>query len=607
MTATSGQAPSPPRPVDRAAAAPLASPRSESDGALSGAGARRLRERLLRWYQRDKRDLPWRRTRDPYAIWLSEVMLQQTRVDTVVPYYARFLARFPRLCDLAAAELEEVLAAWSGLGYYRRARALHLAAREVVARYGGELPRESDALMRLPGIGRYTAGAIASIAFSEPTPVVDGNVTRVLARVFGIHDDVSAGPTQRRLWALAAALVPDDAPGELNQALMELGATLCTPRGPQCPRCPLESACQAHRDGDPEALPRTRPKRVAPSVALVAVVATCVDGVLLARRAPSGLFGGLWEPPMVAAEGVASARGALAALGVSRRAKLEDAGLVRHALTHRRLEICVQRARPRRPWRLPEPPEGVYDGLAFCAPDDVPLSTLARKVLRAGSKTRGALLALGVLLSSLAPRPALAEPEPEPPAAPGDDGVDGEVTAEELATYRRLDREGGGYGRVLFALGGGKGFRFNNPFRLSDQLGDDAESISLTAGYVDLSLGATFGEPDGLQHGGALHFSIAAEGVSQQAFSVSYLALYRGPSAWMFHGRLGVSLLTAPDANAGGELALGVSYFFTGALGLTSELVGNLFYGAGTYEAEVTAVPVLSLQGGLIVDFEVLP
>ena len=198
-----------------------------------------VRGALLGWYRRHKRDLPWRRTRDPYAIWLSETMLQQTRVETVIPYYERFLARFPSVQALAEAAPDEVSKLWSGLGYYSRARNLHAAARKVVDGYGGELPSDVAALQELPGIGRYTAGAVASIAFDRAAPIVDGNVARVLARLLDLRDDVSAPATQQRLWAEAEALARGPKPGDLNQSLMELGALICTPRAPKCLLCPL--------------------------------------------------------------------------------------------------------------------------------------------------------------------------------------------------------------------------------------------------------------------------------------------------------------------------------------------------------------------------------
>jgi A/G-specific adenine glycosylase len=232
----------------------------------SGPSAERVRRRLLDWYGRSRRDLPWRRVRDPYAIWVSEVMLQQTRVATVIPYYERFLARFPTLTALARAEESEVLAAWQGLGYYRRARALHRGARAVAADHGGSLPRDLEGLRAIPGIGPYTAGAIASIAFDTPAPVVDGNVTRVLCRLYALGGDPAKNPLRAELWRRAAQLVPAARASDFNQALMELGATVCTPRAPRCDECPLRRACLARSHGSAEALPEK--KRRLPTVAV---------------------------------------------------------------------------------------------------------------------------------------------------------------------------------------------------------------------------------------------------------------------------------------------------------------------------------------------------
>jgi len=193
-----------------------------------------IRRALLDWYRANRRDLPWRRTRDPYAIWISETMLQQTRVETVIPYYERFLERFPDVAALADAESDDVLGAWAGLGYYSRARNLQAAARQIAERHGGRVPDDVEALRALPGIGRYTAGALASIAFDRPEPIVDGNVARVLARVKGIREDVKQPAVVKRLWEEAARLARGPAPGDLNQALMELGATVCVPGEPRC-------------------------------------------------------------------------------------------------------------------------------------------------------------------------------------------------------------------------------------------------------------------------------------------------------------------------------------------------------------------------------------
>ena len=208
------------------------------------AAARRdaVRRRLLAWYATTRRDLPWRRTADPYRIWLSEAMLQQTRVETVIPYYERFLSRFPTPRALACADEQDVLRAWAGLGYYARARNLKRAAELIVRDHDGRIPSEPDALSSLPGVGRYTVGAITSIAFGKRAPVVDGNVSRVLSRLEAVRAPASAW-----LWDLAGRLVPPDAPGDFNQAVMELGATVCTPRAPSCPRCPLASSCTVSR------------------------------------------------------------------------------------------------------------------------------------------------------------------------------------------------------------------------------------------------------------------------------------------------------------------------------------------------------------------------
>ncbi|MCG8420858.1 MAG: A/G-specific adenine glycosylase [Proteobacteria bacterium] len=247
-----------------------------------------------------KRDLPWRRTRDPYAIWISEVMLQQTRVATAIPYYQRWLARFPTVRDLAGASLDDVLAAWSGLGYYSRARNLHRCARELVANHRGSLPESARALVELPGIGRYTAGAIASIAFGHREPVVDGNVARVLARIYELEHDVKSTAGMRALWDLADDLVPADAPGDFNQGLMELGATVCTPTRPSCPICPVRGLCSARASGRQETLPVMPSRKRASQLPLIDSNALWIERgnrLLLARRGLGGLYGGLWELP----------------------------------------------------------------------------------------------------------------------------------------------------------------------------------------------------------------------------------------------------------------------------------------------------------------------
>jgi A/G-specific adenine glycosylase len=308
---------------------------------------KRVRPKLLRWYVRERRDLPWRRTRDPYAIWISETMLQQTRVEAVIPYYERFLARFPDVGALASADVEAVYELWAGLGYYSRARNLHAAARRVVDEWEGRLPEQAGALRSLPGIGRYTAGAVASIAFDRPEPVVDGNVARVLARLRGIREDVRSPHGARRLWEEAAQLAAGARPGDLNQALMELGALVCTPRAPRCPDCPVASECDARRAGDTEALPVRPSKRRPRDVQAVAAWLPRRDRVLAVRRSPGGLLGGLWELPggamLPGEEPEAALRRVLRDdLGLGFGAA-QPCGSVEHVFTHRRLVLHVLR------------------------------------------------------------------------------------------------------------------------------------------------------------------------------------------------------------------------------------------------------------------------
>ncbi len=313
---------------------------------------RRLRAALLRWYRRNRRDLPWRRTRDPWAIWISEAMLQQTRVETVVPYFERFLRRFPDVGTLASADLEDVLGHWAGLGYYSRARNLHAAARAVAERFDGRIPERTAELQTLPGVGRYTAGALASIAFDRPEPVLDGNVTRVLARLHGLRGDPGRSALRERLWDEAARLARGPRPGDLNQALMELGARVCTPRKPRCDVCPVAAWCRARREGDPEAIPRPRRRPAPRRVRAVAALVARGGRVLAVRRAERGLLGGLWELPgseIGARERPGRVLGpALARVTGLAIAEAEALGVVTHLFTHRRVEVHVFRARAAR-------------------------------------------------------------------------------------------------------------------------------------------------------------------------------------------------------------------------------------------------------------------
>ncbi len=352
---------------------------------------RRLHESLLTWYARERRDLPWRRTRDPYSIWLSEVMLQQTRVDTVIPYYERFLARWPTVSALADAPIDDVLAAWSGLGYYRRARMLHAAARSIAD--VREFPRDAEGLARVKGIGRYTAGAVASIAYGEATPLVDGNVARVFARLFAIEDDVRSTKGIARLWALAEELVDQGDPGAWNQALMELGATVCAPRDPRCLLCPAQTLCRARALGKERDLPRMKAKAKPRVQKRWALVATKGEAVLLGQRRADVRFGGLWEPPTLDAiegdERDSEAAARLASMVSATIREVTRAPDVTHILSHRRLEIAVLRTElVRVPSKKSAPAaEGEYTQFALVDPrslDDRGVSTLAQKLLRAG-------------------------------------------------------------------------------------------------------------------------------------------------------------------------------------------------------------------------------
>lgn len=301
-----------------------------------------LANALLRWYRASARDLPWRRTRDPYAIWVSEVMLQQTRVDVVRPYYARFLQRFPTIADLAQATEEEVLASWSGLGYYTRARSLHRGAHLVLERFGGEFPRTWADTRAVPGIGTYTAAAVLSIAYDLPHAVVDGNVARVLARLFRIDPPGDRRPTL--LQAQADALLDRTAPGDHNQAMMELGATICLPRNPRCLLCPVASHCRARRDDVVDSYPSPpRPVEVVRVDAVLLLLEHPQRGILLEKgRWP--LLPHLWLPPIVPREGDPGAGHGAESWAAERGITLpplRPVGAFAHAITTRRIRFEI--------------------------------------------------------------------------------------------------------------------------------------------------------------------------------------------------------------------------------------------------------------------------
>lgn len=280
---------------------PEASQSLQGGDHFQSADRRAIRAALLEWYERHRRDLPWRGVESPYAVWVSEVMLQQTQVATVVDYYRRWMGRFPHIEDLAEADLEEVMELWAGLGYYRRARFLYESACRVVDEMQGRLPNTVEGLKKLKGIGPYTAGAIASIAFDQPAAVVDGNVERVLSRLRAVEGDPKSSANQKRYWSMAAQLVDRDAPGDFNQAVMELGATVCTPQRPACEVCPLRRHCRGFDSGEPGNYPgvarRSRQKPVSVATAVVVRRSGDKPQFLLLKRPPDGLLGGLWEFP----------------------------------------------------------------------------------------------------------------------------------------------------------------------------------------------------------------------------------------------------------------------------------------------------------------------
>ena len=361
---------------------------SLNDGQL-----KEFRESLLAWFAQFQRDLPWRRTHDPYRIWISEIMLQQTRVAAVIPYYEKFLERFPNVLALAEASQDEVLRLWSGLGYYSRARNLQKAACQIVAEHGGEFPRTKEAVLQLAGIGEYTAAAILSIAFGEELAVLDGNVARVLARIDAQRGDLREPRRWRELQARANQMLARNAPGDWNQAMMELGATLCTPRSPQCLLCPVHKFCKARQLGIAGEVPEKQRKRAAVSVHLGAAVFLDGGGNSLLLPPPNGRTGSnadddvpslvakLWHFPTVAGDSEAKLLNLL-----SRRFQWKPAQIhemkalpkVRHSVTYRKLTISPFLLRVR---ALPQ-----ISGASPIALRDIverPISNLTRKVARA--------------------------------------------------------------------------------------------------------------------------------------------------------------------------------------------------------------------------------
>jgi A/G-specific adenine glycosylase len=350
------------------------------------ASVRAIARGLSRWFEQHARDLPWRRTRDPYAIWVSEIMLQQTRVDTVERHWGRFMARFPDLASLASADEDAVLQQWSGLGYYRRARLLHRGAKHVHETLGGVLPSGAEQLREIPGVGPYTAGAIASIAFDQPAALVDGNVARVHSRLAGIEAPAEQDAKAKSHWKFVARVLGHGQPRVLAQALMELGATVCTPRSPSCLVCPVRKVCRAHASGRQDVIPAVRVKAKSPEQQLFALALRRGDRLLLERRPETGLLAGLWCLPLFERGGGGGESGqrewleaaASERLGIAVRLDSELGGNVKHVFTHRVWHLQVWPARSGR---------AVKGGrFAWWGPDSQPeggVPTLTRKLLRA--------------------------------------------------------------------------------------------------------------------------------------------------------------------------------------------------------------------------------
>ena len=352
--------------------------------AVSPSAGKRFARLLTTWYQEVKRDLPWRRTRDPYAILVSEFMLQQTQVKTVIPFYRKFLQAFPTVEALAAADLQDVLRLWAGLGYYRRAKHLHAAAQAMVAQHGGAVPSTVQELLALPGIGRYSAGAIASIAFGRQAPILDGNVRRVLARIINLKNDISLPNTNKHLWQQAGALTPAQNPGDYNQGLMELGATVCLPRHPQCRRCPVRELCRAFAQGTQSHVPIKRRKAIVPAVHRAVFVLRAAHGVLLLQRPEGVVWEHLWEFPAFD----------LAQFNFRRQISdelqerlglavvLDDwQGRLDHQLTHRTFKYRVYRGRVVRRStgiRLPVCDAGTYADCRWVPPEQLDTLPVAR-------------------------------------------------------------------------------------------------------------------------------------------------------------------------------------------------------------------------------------
>lgn len=339
-----------------------------------------LRRQLLRWYDRARRDLPWRRTRDPYRIWVSEIMLQQTRVQAVIPYYQKFLSRFPDVHALADAEEQELLASWSGLGYYSRARNLQKAARLIVERHGCAFPRSKEEAVALPGVGAYTAAAVLSIAYGVPLAVLDGNVARVLSRVFTISADIRTPRGKQHLVRQASLTLSRRRPGDFNQAMMELGAVMCVPQRPNCGACPLRSTCRAFAMDRVGRFPPVRRKKETSLRRYTAAIILDGKGRCFLQRRPASAqwMPGFWELPMMEHAVTRPAAEAAPAPSVFNGIRLDGyVGNVRHTITTNKLDVAVHRAQLARPVR-----RTAEKWAALRDMSTLPTTTITRKALR---------------------------------------------------------------------------------------------------------------------------------------------------------------------------------------------------------------------------------
>jgi A/G-specific adenine glycosylase len=355
-------------------------PRTEAPPVVSSAWKRSLAKRLLTWFGEYARDLPWRRTSDLYCIWISEIMLQQTQVATVIPYYERFLAAFPTAQTLAGADEQAVLRLWEGLGYYRRARQLHAAAKQIVAHHGGKFPQTFEEVRALPGIGRYTAGAILSIGLGQKLPILEANTIRVFSRLAAFRGAATSTAGQKFLWSLAEAILPEQDIGHFNQALMELGSEICFPREPACLVCPVNTLCAAKKLGLTDRIPTAAPRTRYEEVTEIAVVVRSRENVLLRQCQPSERWAGLWDFPRFVADETQPLHQHVHQLVGIRIGEAKPLVTLKHGVTRFRITLNVFEAQPSAR-RAPQ----AKDDCRWAAIGDLeqhPLSVTGRKIAR---------------------------------------------------------------------------------------------------------------------------------------------------------------------------------------------------------------------------------